>query len=81
MKLKATVNRMLTMCPQAWYIFIRTIQLSAVLLLLAVFLLIAHQSSGKYELYRTAWALYEIPQALILIAGIGAACIDDMSAH
>jgi len=81
MKIKATIRRMLTMCPQAWYIFIRTIQLSAALLLLAVFLLIAHQSSGSYQLYETAWALFELPQALILIAGIGSACIEDICPH
>lgn len=82
MKFKATVKRMLLMCPQAWYIFIRTLQLSAALLLFAVFLLIENESrSGCYQLYRTAWALYELPQALILIAGIGAACIDDICPH
>jgi len=82
MKLKAIVERMLTMCPQAWYIFIRTIQLSAVLLVFAVFLLIESESRGGcHQLYKAAWALFELPQALILIAGIGSACIEDMVSH
>ncbi len=80
MKLKATVRRMLQMSSPAWYIFIRSIQLSAALLLFAVFLLIESESRGGcHELYKTAWALYELPQGLLLIAGIGAACIDDIS--
>ena len=82
MKLKATINRILQMCPQAWYIFIRTLQLSAALLLFAVFLLIESENRGGcHDLYSAAWALYELPQALILIAGIGSACIEDIFPH
>jgi len=81
MKLKTTVKRMLGMCPQAWYIFIRTLQLSAALLLFAVIFLIHYQSTGDYRLYQSAWALFELPQALILIAGIGSACVEDIIPH
>ena len=80
MKLKATVRRILQMSSPAWYIFIRSIQLSAVLLIFAVLLLIESESRGGcHELYKAAWALYELPQGLLLIGGIGAACVDDIA--
>ena len=52
------------------------------LLVFAVFLLIESESRGGcHQLYKAAWALFELPQALILIAGIGSACIEDMASH
>ena len=40
MKLKKTVRRMLSMKPDAWYVFIRSIQLCCLLLLCAFALLV-----------------------------------------
>ena len=60
---------MLGMCPEAWYIFIRTIQLCAVLLLCAFMLLVEWNGSmnENYELYVLANGLNEIAQAILLI--------------
>jgi hypothetical protein len=68
MKLRATLLRMLNMCPAAWYIFIRSIQLSCTLLLGAILLLLAWDGDmlQHYTLYMTAIALNETAQAVLL---------------
>lgn len=78
-KLKAILNRMLSMCPEAWYIFRRSLQLSAFLMLCAFALLVEWGGCmiEKYTLYMTATALMEICQALLLIAVIASVCIED----
>ncbi len=79
MKIKPVVRRMLSMCPDAWYIFIRSIQLCCLLLCAFILLLEWNGSmSEKYELYKTAMALSEICQALLLIAVIASVCIEDV---
>lgn len=79
MKIKAVVRRMLSMCPEAWYIFIRSIQLCCVLMLCAFALLSQWGGSmyHNYSLYMTAISLSEICQALLLIAVILSVCIED----
>lgn len=69
------VNRMLDMCPEAWYIFIRSIQLTAFMLLCAFVLLL--ESSGRHDLYMTAFSLYETGQIVILLGAICSVCIED----
>lgn len=80
MKIKPILRRMLSMCPDAWYIFIRTIQLCAFLLLMSFIMLI--QCSGNicidYTLYMTAISLNEISQSLLLIAIVASVCIEDV---
>ena len=79
MKLNKIINRMLGMCPEAWYIFRRALQLTVFLLICAVFLLIQRQNciKGGYELYVTANALNETAQALLLIGVLGSVIIED----
>ena len=79
MKIKAILRRMLSMCPDAWYIFIRTIQLCCVLLFCSFMLLLKWNGSmvDGYDLYMTAMSLEEICQALLLIAVILSVCIED----
>ena len=79
MKIKATLRRMLSMCPDAWYIFIRTIQLGCMLLFCAFMLLLKWNGCMMegYDLYMTAMALEETCQALLLIAVILSVCIED----
>lgn len=79
MKLSAILQRMLRMCPEAWYIFIRSLQLCVFLLLCAVILLIERQSGANngYRLYQTANALNETAQALLIIAVLGSVLIED----
>lgn len=79
MKLNAVIKRMTNMCPDAWYIFIRTLQLCCFLLLCAVVLLIKCEGkmTGVYELYMTARSLNETSQALLLIAVLFSVFIED----
>lgn len=80
MVLKKILRRMLRMCPEAWYIFIRTIQLITFLLFCAFMLMLdCHGQMGhSYKLFTTAAALNEISQALLLIAVILSVCIEDI---
>lgn len=80
MKLALILRRMLSMCPEAWYIFIRTIQLCVVLLFCAFVLLLEWNGSvfGNYELYETAQAINETVQALLLIAVLFSVLIEDV---
>lgn len=70
---------MLCMCPDAWYIFLRTMQLCVVLLLFAFVLLVewGGSMSEGYTLYMTAKALNETAQALLLIAVLFSVLIED----
>ncbi len=80
MKIRAILNRMLSMCPDAWYIFIRTLQLCCFLLLCALALLLKWDGSmvEGYELYMTAMGLVETGQALLLVSGIISICIEGL---
>lgn len=80
MKLRKTVKRMLIMCPDAWYIFISSVKLTAFVLLGAFMLLLSWGGSmlEGYTQYMTAMSLYEIGQALLLIGTIFSVCIEDV---
>ena len=80
MKLKKTVRRMLSMCPDAWYIFMCSVKLTAFVLLGAYMLLLSWGGSMAegYTQYMTAMSLYEIGQALLLIGAIFSVCIEDV---
>ena len=80
MKLKAILRRMLSMCPEAWYIFRRGLQLSAFLMLCAFTLLLEWNGNmlERYELYMTAVSLNETSQCLLLIAVILSVIIEDI---
>ena len=80
MKTKKTIRRMLAMCPDAWYIFITSVKLTAFVLLCAFTLLLGWNGSmaqGGYRLYMTAMSLYETGQALLLIGALFSALIED----
>ena len=80
MKTKKTIRRMLAMCPDAWYIFISSVKLTAFVLLCAFVLLLGWNGSmaeGGYRLYMTAMSLYETGQALLLIGALFSALIED----
>ena len=79
MKLRMTLRRMLRMCPEAWYIFISSVRLTAFLVLCAFVLLLAWNGSMRhgYRQYMTAMSLYEIGQALLLVGVLFSAIIED----
>ena len=67
MVLRDIVRRMLCMSDAAWYIFIRSIQLSCVMLFCSFLLLLSCGCSMmRRSQYMTAMALYEGPQGLLL---------------
>ncbi len=72
MKLLAVARRMLRMCPEAWYIQIRSIQLCCALLLGAVFFLIAWSGDRvhSYRCFQTALTLNECAQTSLLFGVI-----------
>ena len=80
MKLRKTVIRMLNMCPDAWYIFISSIKLTAFLLLGAFMLLLSWGGSMSegYTQYMTAMSLYETGEAMLMIGAIFSVCIEDV---
>ena len=78
MKIKLVVKRMLRMCPDAWYIFMRTLQLSCLLLFLSLVSLIGYENTGSHALFNMAAALYELPQSLLIISMIGSICIEEL---
>ena len=73
-------RRMLCMCPDAWYIFIRSIQLTAFILICAFVLMLESQGNlfEKHELYMIAVTLYETGQAILLIGAVFSVCIEDI---
>ena len=79
LKLLSVIRRMLHMCPPAWYIFIRSVQLTGFLLLCAFVLLLGWNGSmiNGYGSYMTAVTLYETGQAVLLIGGLFSVLIED----
>ena len=78
--IKKTIHRMLNMTPAAWYIFIRSIQLTAFVLFCAFVLLLGYEGKllEHYDLYMTAIMLFETGQALILIGALFSVLIEDV---
>lgn len=82
MKLRAVLRRMLSMCPEAWYISLRSLQLCCALLLGAVVLLLAWNGDmlGRFALYRLARSFNEYAQSLLLVSVLAAVCVEDLKA-
>ena len=80
MKLRKTVQRMLSMCPDAWYIFMCSVKLTAAVLVGAFLLLLCWDGSMAegYTQYMTAMSLYETGEALLMIGAIFSVCIEDV---
>ena len=80
MKLIPILRRMLSMSPAAWYIFIRSVQLTGFLLLCSFILLIGWNGNmlTGYAEYMTAMSLYETGQAVLLIGVLVSVIIEDI---
>ena len=80
MKLRPILRRMLSMSPTAWYIFIRSVQLTGFLLLCSFILLIGWNGNmlTGYAEYMTAMSLYETGQAVLLIGVLVSVIIEDI---
>ena len=80
MKIKKIIHRMLRMCPDAWYIFMLSVKLTAFILLCAFVLMLDSHGSicENYKVYMTAMSLYETGQALLLIGVLFSVFIEDV---
>ena len=83
MKLRKTIQRMLAMKSDPWYLFLRSLQLCCVLLLCAFALLLEYNGDqlGKYELYMTAQSLNETAQGILLVAIILSVCMEELQSR
>jgi len=74
------IARMLRMSGDAWYIFIRSIQLTAFILLCAFILLLGCEGMlmERHGQYMTAICLFETGQALLLIGSLFSVLIEDI---
>ena len=81
MKIKQTVHRMLSMCPMAWNICIKSLQLAGLMHFCSFMLLLAWNGSmfENYTLYKTAISLQECSQATLLISVFLSVFIEDYS--
>ena len=70
---------MLCMSDGAWYIFIRSIQLTAFILFCSFMLLLPCEENFAegHKLYMTAICLFETGQALLLIGSLFSVLIED----
>ena len=73
------IRRMLKMTPDAWYIFIRSIQLTAFWLICSFAMLLECNGSimDKRNIYMTAISLFESGAALLLIGALFSVLIED----
>lgn len=72
MILKPILARMARMCEPAWYIFKNSVLLSLTLLSCGLLLTL-----GGHEQFRTAEAIYETVEAVLLIGILFSAIIED----
>ena len=79
MKLRAAIDRMLHMCPAAWLLFLRLLQLSCFLLVCAALLLIPRDGdpARSWELCQLSAALQDMAQLALLGAVILPPVVED----
>ena len=79
MKLHATIQRMLRMCPEAWKLFLRCLQLACFFLFCALLLLIAWDAdrSRAYSLYQLSSTMQEMAQITLIGAVILPPCVEE----
>ena len=80
MKLSAAIEGMLHMCPAAWKLFLRCLQLSCFLLLCAALLLIAWDGDHVrgFAFFRLSGVLQEMAQLSLLFGVILPPCVEDL---
>lgn len=77
---KKIISRMLRMCPAAWYIFRRGMQLCVILLFSCVVILANKELFPDYHsAYRLYSAMNETAQSVLLISVLFSVLIEDVS--
>jgi len=76
MKLKLIIDRMLCMSENAWFWFIRSLQLSCAAAFCAWMMLLPDNIA--YDTYRTAIEIAEQPKAILLIGLLLSVITEDM---
>lgn len=79
MKISAVIRCMLQMCPSAWRVFLRCLQLSCFLLVCAALLLIAWDGDyiGSFRFYLLSAELQELAQLSLLGSVILPPCVEE----
>jgi len=78
MKLRAVLRRMLQMSEPAWYIFLRSLQLSCLMLFCSFLLNLEPGGLVRGFAQRmTAQALYEAPQGILLVGLLASVLLED----
>ena len=75
--IRSVLRRMLGMHALAWRIYLLSLQLSCAILLASLLLYTGVLGSGGLQAQRLAAALYELPEALLLIGTLFSVCIED----
>ena len=79
MKIRAIIDRMLSMGDDAWFWLIRSIQLSCALVFCAWMLLLPE--SVPHSTYRAAMQMLEMPKAILLIGLLFSVCTEDIECN
>ncbi len=74
--MKKILFRMAKMCEPSWYIFRRSMELSIVLLSCGLLLTL-----GGHEQLKTAGAIYETVEAVLLIGILGSVIVEDQQSR
>lgn len=80
--IKRIVQRMSRMCPAAWYIYKRSMQLSLVLLACGLLLTLApSQYLSSHTLLRLSNAYFECVEGVLLLAALLPVLIEDQQSR
>lgn len=77
--LKKIFRRAMKMCDKAYIIFKYSLIVCCVLLSLSLICLVVFDSSGMLTAKHLAHDLLDTPAAVLLVAGLGSACVEDFS--
>lgn len=76
--LKKIFLRAMKMCDTAYIIFRYSLIISCLLLILSLICLVVFDSSGMLAAKNLARDLLDTPAAILLVSGLGSACIEDI---
>jgi len=78
MRIKQTINRMLSMCELSWAIFLGGIQITAALLAVStVYMLQVESLYQNYSSYMMANTFFELGQVVLIITVLVSAIVED----
>ncbi len=76
--IRAVVRRMLSMHALAWRFFMLSLQLSCALLFFSLLIFVGVFGEPAVHTQQLAAALYELPEAILLIGLLISVCVEDV---